>query len=146
MGLFDLFRSTPPARPASGPDLDARTSVEGLRLRDLQVLEELISQGADPEAPRDATFYVQFPSVDAAKTCAEVLHGRGLEVRVERPSVGFLAEFPEDAHYRNVIARSTGRALMPGFLRETIDACEELAAAGDGMYDGWGGELTDAER
>ena len=35
--------------------------------------------------------------------------------------------------------------LVPDFLRETVDLCEQFAATYGGDYEGWAGLLTEAE-
>ena len=118
-------------------EMNERSKVDGIRYKELQVVAQLAQLGADLRAPPHTLFFLYFPDEASSAPVAEVLRGRGLEANVREPS----KEITEWA----VIAESRDHALIPDFLRDTVDLCEELAERHGGTYDGWEAGLTDAE-
>ena len=112
--------------------------MDGLRFKDLGVVQELVKMGADINAARHILFYIYFAKESAARASARVLRRHGLEVGVHAP----WEKIPQWA----VVAESRDRPVIPTFLRETCDICERLADKHGGNYDGWEAGLTDAER
>lgn len=118
-------------------DLNQRSRVDGIRYKELEVVAQLVKLGADLRAPRHALFFLYFADEASSAPVAEALRGAGLSAEVKEPW--------EKIREWAVIAESRDRALIPDFLRDTVDLCEELAAAHGGTYDGWEAGLTDAE-
>lgn len=135
MGLFS--HKSKDDRPMTPDELHERSKVDGIRFKDLQVVAQLMKMGADLRAHRDTLFYLYFPTEAATVPVADVLSGRGFSVTVREPS--------KDVADWAVIGQRADRALIPDFLRETVDLCEKLAATYDGTYDGWEAGLTAAE-
>ena len=125
MGFLDLFRR--------GPALTDRSKVDGLRYADLQVCAEMTKLGFDLREPVHSLFYLYFPNKTAADAAAADLAARGLSVGVREP----WSDGEVKVEQWGVIAESRVNALIPDFLRETVDACEAVAAAHGGEYDGW---------
>jgi hypothetical protein len=134
MGILDDLKGLGPLTPER---LLERSEVDGIRYRDLQAVGQLQKMGAVVEAPRRSSFRFSFPDKDHAHAVAGALREHGLEVRMGAPS--------DETPRWEVVGESRGRALIPGFLRDTIDLCEGLATTHDGAYDGWEANLTDAE-
>ena len=132
MGLFS--RKDKEDQPMTPEELNERSEVDGIRFKELQVVHQLVQIGADLRAPRDTIFYLYFPSEDATAPVAEVLQGLGFSVDVREPLKG-------GADWA-VVAQRDDLALIPDFLRTTVDVCEELAAKHGGEYDGWEAGLT----
>jgi hypothetical protein len=134
MGILDDLKGLDPMTPER---LLERSEVDGIRYRDLQAVGQLQRMGATLETPRRSSFRFSFPDKDHAHAVAGALREHGLEVRMGAPS----DEMPR----WEVVGESRGRALVPDFLRDTIDLCEGLAASHDGEYVGWEANLSDGE-
>lgn len=116
-------------RPMTPAELMERSKVDGIRYRDLQVVAQLEKLGYNLNAPRHVLFYLYFPGKDQAETAAEALRARGHQVGLREPRTAILDWA--------VVAESRDRALIPDFLRDTVDFCEDLAKKHGGRYDGW---------
>jgi hypothetical protein len=117
--------------------LHERSPVDGIRYQELRVVQNLVKMGADITAPRHVIFYLYFPRKSGANAAARVLRHRGHEVSVHPP----WEKIPQWA----TVAETRDRAIVPDFLRETVDVCEKLADHHDGVFDGWEAGLTEAE-
>ncbi|MBN2176974.1 MAG: ribonuclease E inhibitor RraB [Demequinaceae bacterium] len=131
MGILDDLKDLDPEK------LLDRSEVDGIRYRDLRAVGQLEKMGAALETPRRSTFRLSFTDKDPAHTVALALREKGLEVRMGAPG--------EESPQWSVVGEARGRALIPGFLRDTIDLCEALASTHDGEYIGWEANLTDEE-
>ncbi len=114
-----------------------RSDVDGIRYKELPAVRNLIKMGADVRVPRHVIFYLYFPRESGARAAARVLRHRGHEVSVNPP----WEKIPQWA----TVAETRDRALIPDFLRETVDVCEKLADRHDGVFDGWEAGLTELE-
>lgn len=127
MGLFDRLKAS----------RRARVEPYGLWSTDQAQLEAFAARGADIAAPRESEFFLSFTSDVRAKAVADELRSRRVRHELIEPS----HDIPEWM----VFVR--GRVpLVPDFLRETVDVCEELAATYGGEFEGWAGLLTEAEK
>ena len=142
MGFLDRFRRD---RPLSDAELDERSEVDGIKFRDLQILGQLTQMGADLKAPRHTIFYSYFPAQATGTAAADALRAEGFAVTVGPLPVEFLAEHPEAPNPWRVTAERKDRALVPDFLRDSVDRCAAIASEFGGQYDGWECGLTDAE-
>jgi len=134
MGFLDRFKRD---RPMSEAELDQPSQVDGILYRDLQVVGAMAEQGADLRAPRHTTFYLYFPSEDAAAAAARDPRFEWLQVSTPGPNAEYHAEHPEEPVAWPVIVDSHGRALIPDFLRDTTAACRAIALEYGGEFDGW---------
>lgn len=115
----------------------ARTEPYGLWQADADQLAALAARGAVVGDPRESEFFLCFRSDVKAKAAADELRSRRVRFELVEPS----HDIPEWM----VFVR--GRApLVPDFLRETVDLCEQFAATYGGDYEGWAGLLTEAEK
>ena len=104
---------------------------------DAEQLAALEARGADIAAPRESEFFLSFTSDVGAKASADELRSRRVRHELVEPS--------HDVPEWMVFIR--GRApLVPDFLRETVDICEEFASKYRGDYEGWGALLTPDEK
>jgi hypothetical protein len=148
MGFLGLGRQRDNGRAQAqdseqaAPGMQERTDVDGVKYRDVGVLAQLDALGADLRTPRHSMYYCAMPHADAAQACAAELGEAGLEARV---NPGPAADHDGVDHPWMVVAQIEDQALIPGFLRETIDLCEQVAARHGGAYDGWEASLTEAE-
>ena len=142
MGFLDRFHKD---RPMTEAELDERSQVDGIKYRDLQVVNSLMQHGADLNAPREVIFYLYFPDAESAERAAPTLTAAGLDVALPGPNEEYHAEHPEAPRQWPVIATSLDRALIPDFLRETTDLCAEVAREHGGEYDGWEAGVNDDE-
>jgi hypothetical protein len=131
MGILDDLKDLDPEK------LLERSEVDGIRYRDLRAVGQLEKMGAVLETPRRSTFHLSFPDKEPAHAVALMLREKGFEVRMEAPG--------EESPKWSVVGEARGRALIPGFLRDTVDLCEELAGSHNGEYVGWEASLTDEE-
>jgi hypothetical protein len=134
MGFLDRFKRD---RPMSDAELNERSKVDGIKYRDLQVVGALMQQGANLELPRHTLFFLYFPDDATARAVDAEFVRRGFQVRPAQGDTEYRMHIPEARFPFAVIAERHDKALIPDFLRETVDLCEELAAAHGGEYDGW---------
>lgn len=132
-------------RPMSDAELDERSHVDGVKYRDLQVLGQLTQMGADLKVARHTVFYLYFPAQATATAAADALRAEGFAVTVRPLPEDFLAEHPENLNPWRVTAARDDRALIPDFLRDSVDLCGAIADEFGGKYDGWDCGLTEAE-
>ncbi len=116
-----------------------RSRVEpfGLRQADAIQLAALEDKGADATSPRDSEFFLCFKSDVQAKAAADELRSRRVRHELVEPS----HDVPEWVLF--VRGRSP---LVPDFLRDTVDLCEEFASKYRGDYEGWAALLTPEEK
>ena len=115
----------------------ARTEPYGLWAADADQLAAFVSRGAIAESPRESEFFLSFTSDVKAKAAADELRSRRVPYELVEPS----HDIPEWMVFLR------GRSpLVPDFLRETVDLCEQVAATYGGEYEGWAGLLTDEEK
>lgn len=134
MGVFDrLLRKEP--QPTD------RSRFHGLRYQDLEVCDLIAKTGLALDEPVHAVFFLFLASKNTADATAAALGARGLKTSVKEPWV--------EGDVRNdrwtVTGESRTNALIPDFLRDTIDACEAIAAEHGGEYDGWEAGPADGE-
>ncbi|WP_230878375.1 ribonuclease E inhibitor RraB [Planomonospora sp. ID67723] len=100
------------------------------------VMHRLTKAGADLEQPRHVIFYLYAPTLDAAQSIAKEAHGAGygLYAEVGKPSPETPGSWPVTCEANAVIS--------PGFVRETGDLFDDLAARHHGEYDGWEAAAT----
>ncbi len=115
-----------------------RVAPHGLWADDAQRLAAFEARGADVTAPRESEFFLSFASSPRASAAADDLRGRTITHEVVPPS----HDIPEWM----LFIRGYRVALLPDFLRETIDLCEDIASTHGGQFEGWAGLFTDAEK
>lgn len=115
-----------------------RVAPHGLWVDDAERLAAFAARGADVTAPRESEFFLSFASSPRASAAADDLRGREIPHEIVPPS----HDIPEWM----LFIRGYRVALLPGFLRETVDMCEELASIHGGQFEGWAGLFTEAEK
>ncbi len=105
---------------------------------DAEQLAAMEARGADLGAPRESEFFLSFTSDVKAKAAADELRSRRIYHELVEPS----HDIPEWM----VFVRGYKEPLVPDFLRETVDLCEEFARTYGGAFEGWAGLLTDEEK
>lgn len=143
MGFLDRFKRD---RLMTAAELSERSKVDGIKYRDLQVVEQLARQGADLLLPRHTLFYLYFASEDMARAAAGKLVSHGLTAQVRGPEFYGDSWKPDAPNPWGVVAESRDKALIPDFLRDMSDLCEGLADGLGGEYDGWEAGLDDVQR
>lgn len=116
-----------------------RSRVEPFNLweDDAEHLAKLEANGADPTAPRESEFFLSFASDVRAKAAADELRSRRVRHELVEPS--------HDVPEWMLFVRGR-EPLVPDFLRETVDLCEEFASKYRGDYEGWASLLTSEEK
>lgn len=115
-----------------------RVAPHGLWVDDAERLAAFAARGADVDAPRESEFFLSFASSPSASAAADDLRGRGISYEIVPPS--------HDVPEWMVFIRGYRVALLPDFLRETVDMCDDLASRHGGQFEGWAGLFTEAEK
>ncbi|WP_062202333.1 ribonuclease E inhibitor RraB [Demequina salsinemoris] len=105
---------------------------------DAEQLAAFESRGADISAPRESEFFISFTSGVKVEAVMDELRTRRIMCELVEPS----HDIPEWM----VFVRGWKQPLVPDFLRETIDLCEDVARRYNGEFDGWAGLFTDEEK
>lgn len=142
MGFLDRFRRD---KPMTDAELNERSEVDGIKYRDLQVVASLQHHGATLTLPRQLVFFLYFADASTARTVDGEFVRRGFNVRSVEGEEEYRMHVPESRYPWAVIAERYDKALVPNFLRETIDLCEELAEKYGGEYDGWEAGLDEEQ-
>ena len=123
MGLFNRRKTRDDDEPV---DPDARSPQLGIKYKDLLLMGQLVDRGAALDQPRHVIHFSYFPSRDAAVAAGEEL----------RPH-GWLPEVHEHDGQWSLVCDRHDAVLEPGFVRETTDLFEAVAARHGGEHDGW---------
>ncbi|WP_062287567.1 ribonuclease E inhibitor RraB [Demequina phytophila] len=115
-----------------------RVDPHDLWAEDQEQLDALAARGGDPTAPRESEFFVSFTSDVKAKAAADELRSQRVNHELVEPS----HDIPEWM----LFVRAYRTPLVPDFLRERVDLCEDIASRYGGEYEGWAGLLTDKEK
>ncbi len=115
-----------------------RVDPYGLFEDDAAQLQRFADAGADLSAPRDSEFSVTFKDEERAREAAKDLGERRFGGELVAPSHG-VDEWSILIYGRDV-------ALVPDFLRETIDVAQEVASTHGGEYEGWAALYTAEEK
>lgn len=102
---------------------------EGLKPDDLRFMDYLRRNGADLSQPRETRHWLYFPNQKAAEAAGRRLAQVGYTVDVEPSPQKAGGEWRVLATGMDVVSRE----VFPG-VRQLM---EELAARGEGAYDGW---------
>jgi len=105
---------------------------------DAEQLAAMEARGADISAPRESEFFISFSSDARVQAAADELKARRVMHELVEPS--------HDITEWMLFVRGWKQPLVPDFLRETIDLCEDIANRYSGEFDGWAGLLTDEEK
>ncbi len=103
-----------------------RSPIDGIRLRDIPMVRQLMQANLDLAKPRDIGFVLVVADEESASAAASQVEALGLEVKVTQARDEW-----------SVVGLSHGRAVVPDFARETIDRCDEIATSHGGRFDGW---------
>ncbi len=125
MGLFSRGKSK------------TRVEPHGLWQKDADHLAQMAERGMNPASPRETEFFLYF--LDEAKANSAADEFRIARLRFE------LVEPSHDVKEWALFVRGHGVALVPDFLRETVDLCERIAAKYQGQYEGWEPLMTPEE-
>ena len=116
-------------------DLEARSPQLGIKNKDLQVLGQLMAQGADLTKPRHALYYLYFASGDAADTGAEEGRAAGYGCSVREP----LAEDPDQW---SLVCERPDAVLDPPGVIASDNLIQGIADRLGGEFDGWEAAAT----
>ena len=111
-------------------DPDARSPQLGIKYKDLQVLGQLMEQGADLTKPRHALYYVYFSSRDGAGDAAKEGRAAGYTCEVRDP----LPEYP--GQWLLLCERSDS-VLDPDGVIAADNLFQDIADRLGGDFDGW---------
>jgi regulator of RNase E activity RraB len=96
---------------------------------DREVLEGIVSRGADLSEPRDVRHYVYLKSEEQRRAAAEEARNAGWVVEEREP----LPAYPNDW----LVLASRNAVLSPVEVATSRSAFDELATKFGGEYDGW---------
>lgn len=115
-----------------------RVEPYGLWADDAEQLQTFVERGASADAPRDSEFSVTFTKGERAEAAADALRKARVRRELVEPSHG-VDEW-------SIIIYGRGRALVPDFLRETVDLARSIAEEHGGEYEGWIAMFTSEEK
>jgi hypothetical protein len=115
-----------------------RVDPYGLWSDDAEQLERFVERGGAADAPRDSEFSVSFAKEETARAAGKALAAQRVRGELVAPSHG-VDEW-------SILIYGRDQALVPDFLRETVDIAEGVAAEHGGEYEGWVAKYTAAEK
>jgi Regulator of ribonuclease activity B len=116
-------------------DLEARSPQLGIKNKDLQLLGQLMAQGADLTKPRHALYYLYFATRDAADTGADEGRAAGYGCNVREP----LPEYPDQW---SPICERPDAVLDPAGVIASDNLFQGIADRLGGEFDGWEAAAT----
>jgi hypothetical protein len=111
-------------------DLEARSPQLGIKNKDLQVLGQLMEQGADLTKPRHALYYLYFTSRDSGEAGAEEGRAAGYTCEVRDP-------LPENPGQWLLLCERPDSVLDPTGVIAADNLFQDIADRLDGVFDGW---------
>jgi len=123
MGLLRRRRDDEPV------DMNARSPQLGIKYKDLAVLHQLMTAGADLSTTRHVVYYSYAASEAVARAMATEAEAREFSAAVREP----LPQYPGQWS----VVCETHAVTSPDFVRESDDFFQELADRHGGEYDGW---------
>jgi hypothetical protein len=111
-------------------DPEGRSPQLGIKYKDLQVLGQLMEQGADLAKPRHALYYLYFTSKDTAEAGAEEGRSAGYTCEVRDP----LAEYPGQWL---LLCERSDVVLDPNGVIAADNLFQDIADRLGGVFDGW---------
>jgi hypothetical protein len=111
-------------------DLEARSPQLGVKYKDLQVLGQLMQQGADLTKPRHALYYLYFTSRSSAEAGAEEGQAAGYTCEVRDP-------LPENPGQWLLLCERSDAVLDPGGVIAADNLFQDIADRLGGDFDGW---------
>ena len=111
-------------------DPNERSPQLGVKYKDLQLLGQLMQQGADLTKPRHALYYLYFTSRGAAEAGAEESRTAGYTCEVRDP----LPEYPGQW---SLVCERSDAVLDPNGVIAADDLFQGMADRLGGEFDGW---------
>jgi regulator of RNase E activity RraB len=122
-----LFRKK---HQADSVDPEARSPKTGIKYKDLEVVSQLVSHGADLAQPRHVLYYLFLSSAESASAAAADAEAHSFEATVAEPIPAYPGKWSVRCERRGVV-------LDPETIRGNGDFFDGLAAKYGGEYDGW---------
>jgi regulator of ribonuclease activity B len=117
-------------------DLEARSAQLGIKNKDLQLLGQLMAQGADLTKPRHALYYLYFfASRDAADTGVDKGRAAGYGCNVREP-------LPEHPDQWSLVCERPDAALDPAGVIASDNFFQGIADRLGGEFGGWEAAAT----
>jgi hypothetical protein len=111
-------------------DPNARSPQLGLKYKDLALLGQLMSQGADLTKPRHALYYLYFASRDIAEQGAEEARAAGYACEVRDP-------LPINPDQWSLVCQRSDALLDPAGVIAADDLFQGIADRHGAEFDGW---------
>lgn len=127
MGLFRRKKDDGDDRPV---DLDERSPQTGVRYKDLLVMNELREAGADLTQPRQARWFLHFPTEAAAIEASDIAHQIRFTAEVMVPT-------PTDDGRWSLVLEADDVVVDFEAMKDADDFLTSLTADLGGEYDGW---------
>ena len=128
--MFLFNRKKKEKKDEAPVDLNARSPQLGIKYKDLQVLGQLMEQGADLTKPRHALYYLYFSTRDAAEEGADAARTAGYTCEVRDP----LPAYPDQWSVR---CERSDVVLDPSGVIAADDLFQGIADRLGGDFDGW---------
>jgi hypothetical protein len=123
-----LFRRKKPDEGAI--DLDARSERSGLRYKDIALMGQMVSGGADLNQPRHALYYLYLPSRELAQQAAQRAEAAGYRTDVREP-------LPQQPDQWCLVSERDDAVLDVDGVRTADDLFQGIADDLGGDFDGW---------
>jgi hypothetical protein len=111
-------------------DPNARSPQLGVKYKDLQLMGQLMQQGANLSLPRHALYYLYFPIRTAAEAGAEEGRTAGYSCEVRDP----LPQYPDQW---SLVCERSDAVLDPNGVNAADDLFQGIADRLGGDFDGW---------
>lgn len=123
-----LFRRKP--RDDAPVDLNERSPKSGLKYKDIELLGQMMKNGADLSRPRHVVYYLYLPSREAAETAAAEPRREGFACNVREP-------LPAHPGQWALICERSDAVLSLDYVRDVDNLFQGIADRLNGEFDGW---------
>jgi hypothetical protein len=111
-------------------DMNARSPKTGLKYKDIELLGQMLKNGADLTKPRHALYYLYFGSREIAEVGAVDGRAAGYSCEVREPMPGYAGQW-------SLVCERPDAILDPGGVRLADDLFQGIANRLGGEFDGW---------
>jgi hypothetical protein len=126
-GFLDRLRGKNDDEPV---DLEARSPESGLKYKDIALLGQMMTQGADLTKPRHALYCLYFGTPEAAEAAAVDGRGAGYSCEVRDPLPAYPGQW-------SVVCERPDAVLDIAGVRGADDLFQGIADRLEGEFDGW---------
>ena len=111
-------------------DMEARSPESGLKYKDIALLGQMVTQGADLNQPRHALYYLYFGTREASEAGAVEGRAAGYDCEVRDPLPAYPGQW-------SVVCQRSDAVLDIAGVRGADDLFQGIADRLEGEFDGW---------